>query len=71
MEKLKKMSFKEICQEKCQAKAEFIRTLQEATGVNLTTVYRWVGGFATPAPRDRRAIAKALGASVEELFGEV
>jgi len=43
--------------------------LQEATGVSVTTVYRWVNGFSTPAKRDRIAIAKALGSSVETLFG--
>ncbi len=70
MEKTEKLTFKEICKEKCLAKENFIKTLQEATGVNLVTVYRWVNGFTKPAKRDQIAIAKALGSTVETLFDE-
>ena len=69
MEMEKNLSFKEICREKCLAKDNFIKMLQEATGVNLVTVYRWVNGFSKPSKRDRIAIANALGSSVETLFG--
>lgn len=65
---MEKMTFKEICAEKCRAKDDFIKLLQDATGVSLATVYRWVNGFSSPHPRDRNAIAKALNSSVEVLF---
>lgn len=65
---MEKMTFKEICAEKCRAKDDFIKLLQEATGVSLATVYRWVNGFSSPHPRDRNAIAKALNSSVDVLF---
>jgi transcriptional regulator with XRE-family HTH domain len=68
MEKKENLTFKEICKEKCLAKEKFIKTLQEATGVNVVTVYRWVNGFTKPSKRDQIAIAKALGSSVETLF---
>ena len=69
MERKENLTFKEICQEKCEAKEKFIRTLEEATGVNKVTVYRWVNGFTKPAKRDQIAIAKALGSTVDILFG--
>lgn len=65
---MEKMTFKEICAEKCRAKDDFIKLLQDATGVSLATVYRWVNGFSSPHPRDRNAIAKALNSSVDVLF---
>lgn len=65
---MEKMTFKEICAEKCRAKDDFIKLLQEATGVSLATVYRWVNGFSSPHPRDRNAIAKVLNSSVDVLF---
>ncbi len=71
MEKKEKMTFREICKEKCEAKENFVKLLQEATGVSIATVYRWVNGFSKPAKRDRLAIANALGSSVETLFETV
>lgn len=71
MERKEKLTFREICLEKCKAKDNFIKTLQEATGVNVVTVYRWVNGFTKPSKRDQMAIAKALDSTVEVLFGLV
>lgn len=69
MKSEEKKTFREICDEKCRAKTEFIQLLHHATEVNLATVYRWVSGFSVPAPRDRKKIAEALGSTVEDLFG--
>ncbi len=69
MKQTEKMTFREICLEKCRAKDDFIRTLQEATGVNVATVYRWVNGFTNPSKRDQISIAAKLGSTVETLFG--
>lgn len=63
------LSFREICNNVCRAKEDFVRKLQEATGVNPVTVYRWVNGFTNPSRRDQKAIADALGSTVEILFG--
>lgn len=66
----RKMTFREICEEKCRAKEEFVRKIHEATGVNIATVYRWVKGLTTPSYRDQKSIADALGSTVEFLFGK-
>ena len=71
MEKKKNLTFREICKERCEAKENFVKMLQEATGVSISTVYRWVSGFSRPAKRDQLAIANALGSSVETLFGTI
>ena len=65
---MEKLTFRQICAEKCKAKEDFIKLLHDATGVSLPTVYRWVNGFSYPHPRDRKVIAKALNSSVEVLF---
>lgn len=70
MKNVEKMTFREICIEKCKAKENFIKTLQEATGVNVATVYRWVNGFTSPSKRDQISIAAKLGSTVEILFGK-
>lgn len=64
-----KMTFRELCEEKCRAKEDFVRTIHDATGVNIATVYRWVNGATTPSRRDQKFIADALGSTVEILFG--
>lgn len=63
-----KMTFREICEEKRRAKEDFVRTILDATGVNIATVYRWVNGSTTPSRRDQKSIADALGSTVEILF---
>lgn len=70
MENFKKRTFREICEEKCKAKEEFVELLHETTGVSLSTVYRWVSGFSVPSRRDRIAIANKLGSTTEVLFGK-
>lgn len=69
MEMKEKMTFREICKERCEAKENFVKLLQEATGVSIVTVYRWVNGFTKPSKRDQAAIANSLCSSVETLFG--
>lgn len=64
-----KKTFKEICEEKRRAKADFIQLLVTVTEANIATVYRWINGVQVPAARDKKKIADALGETVENLFG--
>lgn len=64
-----KKTFKEICEEKRRAKADFIQFLMSVTEANIATVYRWINGVQVPAARDRKKISEALGETVENLFG--
>ena len=42
--------------------------LAQLTGVSQTTVANWVSGKTVPYPKDRDAIAKVFGVSVESLM---
>jgi len=49
---------------------ETIKKIAEITCSDISSVYRWINGKATPPPIKQKVIAEYFNKSIEELFPE-